>query len=322
MLNIGVLYANGQGVTQDYGKAREWYERASAAGSSTAMRNIGILYEYGQGVVQDYGKARAWYEKAAAAGDAVAMRQIGILNAGGQGIPQNFSAREWFEKAATAGDTAAMVGMGLLYENGDGVVQNYGTAREWYEKAAELGSALANRHLAGLFLEGKGVGRDFQKAMALYEEVGKSGDANAWNSASWAALFAKDFLRALANADQALKLDPSSLVVATNRAHALMLVGRLDEARALYLAHRNKKMPGDKLWEQVIAEDFAELQKEGVNHPLMKEIARTLASKKRQRGTMLNGDPRELGSDPFARRLSVAHCYVQACRGTVPLGVY
>ena len=66
MTNLGVLYANGQGVPQDYAKAREWYEKAAAAGDAAAMRNLGFLYANGQGVPQDYAKAREWYEKAAA----------------------------------------------------------------------------------------------------------------------------------------------------------------------------------------------------------------------------------------------------------------
>ena len=35
--------------------------------------NRGWSYDYGQGVAQDYGQARQWYEKAAAAGHAGAM---------------------------------------------------------------------------------------------------------------------------------------------------------------------------------------------------------------------------------------------------------
>jgi TPR repeat protein len=56
-------------VAQDYGKAREWYEKAADKGSEFAMSNIGVLYENGRGVAQDYGKAREWYEKAVEKGD-------------------------------------------------------------------------------------------------------------------------------------------------------------------------------------------------------------------------------------------------------------
>jgi hypothetical protein len=53
-----------------------------------------------------------------------------------------------------------------------------------------------------------------------------------------------------------------------------MFLGRVDEARVLYLTHRGKKFADneDKLWEAGIAEDFAVLRKAGLEHPLMAEI--------------------------------------------------
>ena len=62
MFKLGAFYANGQGVAQDYAKAREWYEKAAAGDNVRAMNNLGLLYDNGQGVAQDYAKAREWYE--------------------------------------------------------------------------------------------------------------------------------------------------------------------------------------------------------------------------------------------------------------------
>ena len=59
---LGELYANRLGVSQDYTKAREWYEQAAAQGSAMAQVNLGGLYHKGQGVPQDYGKARQWFD--------------------------------------------------------------------------------------------------------------------------------------------------------------------------------------------------------------------------------------------------------------------
>ena len=74
MYNEGQRSYYGQGVPQDYAKAREWYEKAAANGSTDAMFSLGVLYANGQGVAQDYAKAREWYEKAVAKGDTNAMR--------------------------------------------------------------------------------------------------------------------------------------------------------------------------------------------------------------------------------------------------------
>ena len=40
---IGVLYANGQGVSQDYAEALRWYRKAADQGNATAQNNLGRL---------------------------------------------------------------------------------------------------------------------------------------------------------------------------------------------------------------------------------------------------------------------------------------
>src|ERR1700678_258364 len=137
MYNLGVQCEAGQGVSQDYAKAREWYQKAADAGDANAMSSLGVLYEKGQGVAQDHSKAREWYQKAADAGYPSAMNNLGLLYDNGQGLAQDHSkAREWYRKAADAGNTYAMNNLGTLYDNGQGVAQDYSQGREWYEKAA------------------------------------------------------------------------------------------------------------------------------------------------------------------------------------------
>ena len=69
MLGVLAIYRDGQGVAQDYGKARTWFEKTAAQGDAAAQYNLGSLYENGQGVTRDISKAREWFEKAAAQGD-------------------------------------------------------------------------------------------------------------------------------------------------------------------------------------------------------------------------------------------------------------
>ena len=57
---------------------------------------------------------------------------------------------------------------------------------------------------------------------------------------AWYALFAREFTKALTVADRAHALLPDNLTIETNRAHALMFLGRGEEAKALYLAHKGK----------------------------------------------------------------------------------
>ena len=51
---VARIYANGMnGVPEDYGKAAEWYERASKLNYAAATQELGYLYEIGLGVPQD-----------------------------------------------------------------------------------------------------------------------------------------------------------------------------------------------------------------------------------------------------------------------------
>ena len=75
MVNLGDLYANGQGMA-DYAMAGEWYQKAADNGDANGMWGLGWLYEHGQGVAQDYAKAREWYQKAADKGNLGAKARL------------------------------------------------------------------------------------------------------------------------------------------------------------------------------------------------------------------------------------------------------
>jgi hypothetical protein len=76
-----------------------------------------------------------------------------------------------------------------------------------------------------------------------------------------------------------IAIRPDDVLSYVPRAHALMFLGRADEARAIYLRFRGaKNVAGDKPWEAVIVEDFASLRKAGLMHPLMDEIEKQFSS--------------------------------------------
>jgi TPR repeat protein len=285
MVNLGTLYQNGLGFpAPDYARAREWWGKAAAAGSSRAMFNLGLAYYNSWGIPQDYAKAREWWEKAAAAGSSDAMFSVGLVYYNSWGVPQDYTkAREWWEKAAATGNSDAIVGLGEIYENGFGfAAPEYAKAREWYEKAAAAGNGVGMINLAHLYVQAKGVEQNLGKAEDLLTAARKAGapsDAlvTAFIEVSWYSLLAKQFDRALDTGRQALAIDPSSLTAKTNIAHALMYLGRTEEARAAYLAERGKTVPDQGLWEDVIRKDFAELRKADLSNPLMDEIEAAFA---------------------------------------------
>jgi tetratricopeptide (TPR) repeat protein len=96
--------------------------------------------------------------------------------------------------------------------------------------------------------------------------------ADALGCNAYAELLIKDYAKALVLSDEAIALAPDELWLQTNHAHALMLLGRRDEARAIYLKYRGKMIHSSTLWEQAVKGDFAALRKAGISDPLMNKI--------------------------------------------------
>ncbi len=74
--NLGLMYANGLGVVQDYKKAVKWYRTAAEQGNAPAQSNLGIMYSKGQGVLKDYVLGYMWFDIAASKGNNIARRNL------------------------------------------------------------------------------------------------------------------------------------------------------------------------------------------------------------------------------------------------------
>ena len=71
--NLGFMYHNGDGVSQDYKTAMKWFRLAAKQGHATAQYNLGLMYRNGRGVPQDNKTAVKWWKLAAEQGVAVAQ---------------------------------------------------------------------------------------------------------------------------------------------------------------------------------------------------------------------------------------------------------
>ena len=121
------------------------YQRAAQQGDTTAMNNIGVMYANGRGVDQDYNEAIIWFSNAARQGNATARtnlcivyNHLGWMYAKGVGVEQDYGqAFDWFTKAAEQGHAEAQYNLGVMYANGDHVVQDEAEAARWFSQAAE-----------------------------------------------------------------------------------------------------------------------------------------------------------------------------------------
>jgi localization factor PodJL len=143
---IGMRFADGKGVPQNFDDAAKWYDRAAQAGIVPALFRLGTFYEKGLGVKKDPDLARRYYLQAAERGSAKAMHNLAVLDADGGGKGANYkSAAQWFRKAADRGVADSQFNLGILYARGIGVEQNLAESFKWFSLAAVQGDADAAR---------------------------------------------------------------------------------------------------------------------------------------------------------------------------------
>lgn len=150
--DVGVLYARGDGLVQDYASAASWFHAAAAEGNVAAQYNLGVLYANGLGVAGDQTEALNWYRSAADQNHADAQFNLALAYAQGTGTAQDFpAAARWYQRAAQQGLVPAMVNLAVLYEQGNGVTRSSVDAYAWYSASADRGDAGAKQRAGELF---------------------------------------------------------------------------------------------------------------------------------------------------------------------------
>jgi hypothetical protein len=172
-LQLGILYAKGDGVTQDYNTAATWFRMAADQGSARAQYDLGVLYERGRGVAADPEQAASWYLKAAEGKYALAQYNLAVAYTKGQGTRKDLTeAALWYRRAAGQGVVQAMVNLGMLYERGEGIAVSPADAYAWYLAAGRRGDQAAARRAEDVF---NGMSRlDQIRAEALASDVAGS----------------------------------------------------------------------------------------------------------------------------------------------------
>ena len=69
-VNLGFVYATGEGVPEDDVEAVAWYRQAAEQGYAAAQGNLSVMYDSGEGVPQDDVEAYKWVNLAATYADA------------------------------------------------------------------------------------------------------------------------------------------------------------------------------------------------------------------------------------------------------------
>ena len=132
----------------DFAAAVKWFTLAAEQGDADAQFNLGLVYWDGEGVSQDIKAAMKWFTLAAEQGDADAQNILGVMYDEGEGVSQNIkAAMKWFKLAAEQGNAHAQYNLGAIYHNGESVPRDIKTATKWFKLAAEQGHADAQKTL-------------------------------------------------------------------------------------------------------------------------------------------------------------------------------
>lgn len=212
--SLGLMFANGVGVAQDFAKALFWYRKAAERGIPAAEYILAGKYASGQGVEQDLKQALTWYLRAANRGYARAIFRLGqLLNvpheefaedcfriAADKGLPDAQvavghkmieaateagaalpeEALELFVKAAENGSAGAQYRVGTYFEHGKiGDAPDLQQALLWYRKAARQDFPTAQTRLGLMYAQGEGVAKDIRQAFTWFSRAAEQGNSEA-----------------------------------------------------------------------------------------------------------------------------------------------
>lgn len=182
MRELGLMYFWGweDCVEENRAEAFKWFLRASELGLSDAIGDVGNLYRDGNGITQDINKAIEYYKKSIVRGCGWAAKCVAdIYYTDGNGFTDYNEALEFYMKGAELNDADSMNYVGLFYAKGDVVKENKFTAFNWFRKAAEYGSIAGQSNLAIYYKYGMGCDIDLEKAKEWALKAAKQGRQDA-----------------------------------------------------------------------------------------------------------------------------------------------
>jgi TPR repeat protein len=147
-VNLGYMYARGEGVAQNQAEAFRLYLLSAKQGNGEGMNAVGYKYQYGTGVPPDIAKAVYWYCMAVERGNPRAMNNLALLYENGLGVPRDIDeARDLWRQAAERGHTNGMYKLARSFLSGsDGTVDTQ-QGVTWLKRAAQNGQPLAQQML-------------------------------------------------------------------------------------------------------------------------------------------------------------------------------
>ncbi|KAI1855669.1 hypothetical protein JX266_000534 [Neoarthrinium moseri] len=149
---------------------------------------IGRMWLRGEGVKQNFGNAKKWFERGIQYGDSQSQWGLGLMSLKGYGVPHNFQrATELFKAAADQDFGTAQVALGALYLD-QGNKDDLKIANHYFESAARYGNIEAQYYLAEMMHFGVGRDKTCHTALNYYKVVSEKAEPflSSWSEANQA----------------------------------------------------------------------------------------------------------------------------------------
>lgn len=171
---LGVMYAHGQGVPQDYQQTAILMRKAAENMYYPAQLYLGVAYFYGEGVPQDYRQAVYWLNEGIPGSYTPGHIPLNALYDKAHPADRVHS-QTWYRKTAQRVMAKVQYNFGVWYYNGYHLLKDHNLALEWYRRAAAQGLAEAQDAIGVMFMQGEGVSQDYQQALAWYRKAARQG---------------------------------------------------------------------------------------------------------------------------------------------------
>ena len=115
--NLGILYEDGKGVSQDAAEAVRWYSLSADQGFREAQYLLGLMCDEGTGVAQDHSKAVEWWLKASEQGHPMAQCNLGGSYFDAIGVPEDCKeGLKWLQLSAEQGQEEALTSLNFMQQ--------------------------------------------------------------------------------------------------------------------------------------------------------------------------------------------------------------
>lgn len=125
---------------KNYAEALPLHRDLALKGWTDSQTRLGLMYLDGQGVSQNTDEAVRWFKSAAAQGDSTAHLMLGVIYFGAlPNTPKDIAlSAQWFLSSAYLGNARARDHLARLYATGTGVPEDLDVAMEWAKSSLDI----------------------------------------------------------------------------------------------------------------------------------------------------------------------------------------